>query len=268
MSTVIPSPTSASTGTDPPAVPASPPQSATPPPSTAYPVRVTARPDEPLSRWLWLVKWVLLIPHCLVLLVLFAGYFAVTVVAFVAILVTGHYPRWAFGYTVGVLRWSWRVQYYGYGALGTDRYPPFTLADVPDYPARLDITYPEHPSRGKALVQWWLLPIPHFVILAILLGAQASTGDGSWEQGSNVPGLIGLLTFIAGLALLFTATYPAGLWRLLVGLNRWVYRVVAYASLLTDRYPPFRLDQGGEDGEQSAPWGGDVNRQGADGLVP
>jgi hypothetical protein len=258
MSTFIPSP-AAATGTDPPAP--------TLPPSTGYPVQLTAWRDEPLSRWLWLVKWFLLIPHCLVLLLLYVGYLAVTVVAFIAILVTGHYPRWAFGYTVGVLRWSWRVQYYGYGALATDRYPPFTLTDVPDYPARLDISYPEHPSRGKALVQWWLLPIPHFIVLAILLGAQASTSDGSWEQGSNVPGLIGLLTLVAGLALLFTATYPAGLWRLLVGLNRWVYRVVAYASLLTDRYPPFRMDQGGSEDAELDPHlsvGPDAGRRAAD----
>lgn len=231
--TVIPSTGAAATGTDP------------PPP--AYPLRLDARLDWPLSRWLWLVKWVLLIPHCVALAVMAAGYLIVTVVAFVAILATGHYPRWAFGYTTGVLRWCWRVQYYGFSALGTDRYPPFTLADVPDYPARLTIAYPERPSRGSALVQWWLLPVPHFIILAILLGAESSQNEGLWKQGSSVPGLIGLLTLIVGFALLFTGVYPQGLWRLLVGLNRWVYRVVAYASLMTDQYPPFRLDQGGTD---------------------
>jgi hypothetical protein len=54
---------------------------------------------------------------------------------------------------------------------------------------------------------------------------------------------------IAVLALLFTKRYPAGLFDLAVGVNRWSYRLVAYVALMTDRYPPLRLDQGGDDPE-------------------
>jgi hypothetical protein len=86
------------------------------------------RPDgAQLSRWLPLVKWLLAFPHYLVLLALGVGAFFVVVFAWFAILFTGRYPRWAFDYVVGVVRWALRVQAYML-LLITDRYPPFSLA--------------------------------------------------------------------------------------------------------------------------------------------
>jgi hypothetical protein len=158
-----------------------------------------------------------------------------TVSAFVAILFTARYPRSLFAAAVGILRWGWRVSFYAYSTLGTDQYPPFTLRDV-DYPARLQIDYPERLARGLALVKWWLLAIPHYLILAVFTGA----------PGKNTVTLLPLLTIFAGAALLFTARYPRGMFDLNVGVHRWMMRVAAYACLMSDTYPPFRLDQGAD----------------------
>jgi hypothetical protein len=221
---------------------------------SANPVRVDARLDPQLSRWLWLVKWLLAIPHFIVLIFLFIAFVVLTIVAFFAILFTGRYPRPIFNFNLGVMRWGWRVGFYTYDALGTDRYPPFTLGPEPDYPASLDVQYPERLSRGLVLVKWWLLAIPHYLLLGIFLGAGWFGWDGGWDKGGGGgPGLIALLVLFAAIALLFTTRYPQGIFDLVVGLNRWVFRVVAYSALMTDAYPPFRLDQGGPEPGASAP---------------
>src|ERR687884_1021854 len=216
------------------------------------PVAVRGRLEEPLSRWLWLVKWLLAIPHYIVLAFLFLAFAVVTVIAFFAILFTGRYPRSLFGFNLGVLRWSWRVGYYGYSALGTDRYPPFSLAEEPDYPATLSIAYPERLSRGLVLVKWWLLAVPHYLLLGLLVGGTSYTvttvtngQTTTWTTAGT--SLLSLLVFFAGVGLLFTSRYPRGLYDLAMGVDRWVLRVIAYAALMTDAYPPFRLDQGDTD---------------------
>ena len=215
-----------------------------------YSVRIDGERDTELSRWLWLVKWLLAIPHYIVLAFLWLTLLVLTVVAFFAILFTGRYPRGIFDFNVGVLRWTWRVAFYSYGALGTDRYPPFTLDDVPDYPASLEVAYPEQLSRGLVLVKWWLLAIPQYIVTGIFLGggsyAAAKVDDWFWGIGFET-GLIGILVLFAGVALLFTTRYPGGLFDFVVGLDRWVARVAAYVLLMRDEYPPFRLDQGGTD---------------------
>jgi hypothetical protein len=220
--------------------------------ASRYPLRLTGELSPELSRGLWLVKWLLAIPHFIVLFFLWIAFVVLSVVAFFAILITGRYPRAIFDFNVGVLRWSWRVGFYSYSALGTDRYPPFKLADVPDYPARLDVDYPRELSRGLVLVKWWLLALPHYLVVAVLAGGAVAGFNAAGDHSALTSGggLIGLLVLIAGVALLFTRRYPKGIFDLVLGMNRWVYRVGAYAALMTDAYPPFRLDMGGQ---ESAP---------------
>ena len=196
----------------------------------SYPVSVEGELDPNVSRGLWLVKLILVIPHIVMLFFLGIAFALLTLVAFFAILFTGKYPRGIFDFNVGVLRWSWRVGFYSFNALGTDQYPPFSLSAV-DYPATLEIPYPEHLSRGLVLVKW-LLAIPHFIVVSILQGG----------LGPRFGGLNLVLVVFAAVALLFTGRYPASIFSLVLGINRWMYRVVAYVSLMRDEYPPFRLE--------------------------
>jgi hypothetical protein len=229
--------------------------------TTPYPVILEGDLDPGLSRGMWLVKWFLAIPHYIVLAFLWAAFFVLSVVAFFAILFTGRYPKGIFDFNVGVLRWSWRVQYYAFGVLGTDRYPPFTLGDA-DYPARLEIAYPAELSRGLVLVKWWLLAIPHYLIVGVITSglvwwtADFGEGSGYLRIGG---GVAGVLVLIAAVILLFTGRYPQGLFDLVMGLQRWVYRVAAYAALMRDEYPPFRLDLGGREPIVAPPAGGSAD---------
>jgi len=213
-----------------------------------YPVGVHGDLDPRLGRWLWLVKWLLAIPHYVALALLWIALAVLTVLAFFAILATGRYPRGIFDFNVGVLRWTWRVAFYSYWANGTDRYPPFTLEEVDDYPAKLEIEYPERLSRLLVVVKWWLLALPHYVVVAVFAGGWwGPWWDADWFLGFfplGSGGLVGLLVLIGVAVLLVSGRYPRSLFDLVVGLDRWVLRVAAYAGLMTDRYPPFRLDLG------------------------
>ena len=196
-----------------------------------YPVNIRGELTVPPGGGLWLVKWLLVIPHIFVLFFLTIAFVCVCIIAFFNILFAGKYPKSLFEFNTGVLRWWWRVGFYSYEALGTDKYPPFSLDPDPDYPADLEIAYPEKLSSGLVLVKWWLLAIPHYIIVGILVG-----GWFEWRLG-----LTTVLAIIGIIVVLFKGQYPPEIFKLIVGMNRWSYRVAAYASLMTDEYPPFRL---------------------------
>jgi hypothetical protein len=254
-----------------------------------YPVRVRGDLDPGLSRWQWLVKWILAIPHYVILIFLQIAAFVVTVIAFFAILITGKYPRGLFNFNVGVMRWRWRVTFYALTVLGTDKYPPFSLQPKSEYPADLEVDYPERLHRGLVLIKWWLLAIPHYLILMVFFGARwfvpfqrhhhrggSHHGDHWGDHPGNhwgdhwsgahhghhwggehlavvSVGLIEILLVISVVALLFTARYPKGLYDFLMGINRWAIRVRTYASLMRDDSPPFRLDMGARDEPAPSP---------------
>lgn len=188
------------------------------------PLSIKGELTEPLSRWLWIVKRFLLIPHDIALIFLWIAFAIVWIIALFAILFTGRYPRRLFYFNVGVIRWTWRVEFYGHFAFATDKYPPFNMK-AGGYPADFDVTYPDNLSRGLVLIKWWLLAVPQYLVVIIFAD------------------LILLLTLYAGIAILFKRQYPKNIFSFVMGMNHWYHRVLAYVSLMTDHYPPFRLGE-------------------------
>ena len=185
-----------------------------------YPLRFEIEYPEQLSRWLIFVKWLLAIPHFLILYALSALANVITFVAFFAILFTGRYPRGLFDFVVNIYRWQENV--FAYYALFRDEYPPFSW-EAGKYPVTFEVDYPERLSRWMIFVKW-LLAIPHIVVLLFLY-------------------IVALVVWvIVWFAILFTGRFPRGLFDFLVGVSRWSLRVNAYALLLLrDDYPPFSL---------------------------
>lgn len=188
------------------------------PPSPSYPAGLEITYPSELNRWLPLVKWLLVIPHFIALFFVGIAAFFALVYGFFVVLFTGRWPRGAFDLVVGTLRWAYRVLAYYH--LMTDAYPPFSLADDPRYPVRLDIEYPEHITRWRPLVQW-LLAIPYLLVAGVLY----------W--------LTGVMTFIAFFTVLFTKQIPRSVFELMVPGLRWNVRGGAYAYFMTESYPPF-----------------------------
>ncbi len=184
-----------------------------------YPMRFDVEYPEGLSRWLIFVKWLLAIPHFIILWALIYAAEVVTFIAFFAILFTRRYPRGLFDFVVNVNRWSTNVL--AYTGLFRDEYPPFSW-EPGQYAVTYEVDYPEELNRWLPLIKW-LLAIPHIIVLLFLYIAASV----AWV--------------IAWFAILFTGRFPRGLFDFIVGVLRWQYRVNAYAYLMRDEYPPFSL---------------------------
>ncbi|MDQ7843437.1 MAG: DUF4389 domain-containing protein [Armatimonadota bacterium] len=184
----------------------------------AYPLRFDVQYPARLSRGLIFVKWLLAIPHFLILNALGNFQGAITLLAFFAILFTRRYPPTLFQFYVKAARWAANVV--AYFGLFSDDYPPFDWEAGCYPPVTFEVDYPQQLSRWMIFVKW-LLALPHYVVLAVLY----------------VVGIFAWL--IAWFAILFTGRFPRGLFDFLVGLLRWSFRVGAYVLLLRDEYPPF-----------------------------
>ena len=198
---------------------------AAPPPlataATGYPVRYDVSYPETLSRWKIFVKWLLAIPHFLIVYLLQIVGAVMVFIAFFAILFTKKWPRGMFDFAVQIQRWTANAFVYAL-TLQRDEYPPFS-GDAGEYAVQLEIDYDEDLSRWMIFVKW-LLVIPHLIVLVFLLVAAY------------------VVIFVAFFAILFTGGYPRGMFDFVNGVSRWTLRVNAYAQwLMTDRYPPFSL---------------------------
>ncbi len=184
-----------------------------------YPLRYDVEYPEELSRWLIFVKWLLVIPHVVILYALSIAAGVIGFIAFFAILFTKRYPRGLFDFVVNVNRWSANVM--AYEMLFRDEYPPFSW-EPGEYAVTYEVDYPEELNRWLPLIKW-LLAIPHIIVLLFLFIA------------------VYFVFIIAFFAILFTKRFPRGLFDFTVGVHRWNYRVSVYTNLQRDEYPPFSL---------------------------
>lgn len=205
----------------PPPPPAGEPAATGPPPGELYPVRLSATRQEEYNRFLPLVKWLLALPHYVVLFFLGIGALFAMLIAFFAVLITGRYPEGLWTYVTGVHRWAMRVT--GYVFLLTDEYPPFSLDDDPSYPIRVEWDYPEHVNRWRPLIQW-LLVFPYAIVAGILFYL------------AEIVALIGIIV------ILFTKNLPEGMFKLILNPMQWQVRANSYAGWVVTKYPPFEWD--------------------------
>jgi Domain of unknown function (DUF4389) len=193
----------------------------------AYPATFEVDRAERIANWRPLVQWLLAIPHFAILYGLQLVARAAAIISWFAILFTGKLPEGLANMVGLYIRYNNRAS--AYAGFLREEYPPFVFDPVaPDpgmYPPVRTGFAPELENRNRVTVGFRLiLAIPQLIVVAVL-------------------GIAALLVWlISFFAVLFTGRWPEGLRTFVVGYMRWVTRVEAYVGLLTDAYPPFRLD--------------------------
>ncbi len=189
---------------------------------TPFPLTYEIQHQEEYSRFMPLVKWLLILPNAFVFLFVILAAFFAWIGAFFAVIVTGRFPEGIFNFLVGVGRWGARLG--AYFCLLTDKYPAFSTQPQPDDTVVYDLAYPEQGvDRWRPLVQW-LLILPYHLIAAIL------------------GYLVGLVTLISFFTILFTKKIPTGLFDMALNGIRWQARSNVYGAFMVTKYPPFEWD--------------------------
>ena len=199
----------------------------------AYPVNVSYDREAPVNR-LWgipiigqLVRWVLLLPHYLVIFLVAIVAALMLLVAWIPVLVLGRFPGWGYRWVGGLLAYSQRVN--AYAMLMTSTYPPFAL-ESEDYPITVRF------DEGVRINRLWGIPIvghlvrfivliPHFIVLVLL----------SW--------LVAILALLVWVPVLIFGRQADLIYTLIGGFYRWQLRISAYLFMMVDKYPPFSLGE-------------------------
>jgi hypothetical protein len=197
----------------------------------SYPVTFEADYIERRSRLSTFFRLLLIIPLAIVLYVYGILAVIVIVIAWFAIVITGHYPKALYDFVAGFTRFQTRTTCYG--ALMCDAYPPFGGSDKSDYPIRMHFTALDRYSRLKTLFRI-ILAIP-IVILRYVMGVLLEIG-----------------AFAAWIVIVITGKMPRGLHDLMVLANSYTARSDAYLYLLSETYPPFQDEQTRSAGTEEA----------------
>ena len=193
-----------------------------------HPVFLDVEYPDHVSRLTTFFRLFMAIPQFVVIYLLLMALALITVLAWLAILFTGRYPKSFFEFTSGVMRWQANV--WAYVALLRDEYPPFSW-EPGEYPLTLDIPPAERQSRFRLFIRVFAI-WPNYVVFQFVMYGWFFT------------------TFLSWWMILFTGRYPHGLFRFSVGVIRWQMRQFAYVYLLRDEYPPYSVNANARPGNE------------------